>query len=594
MPGLVGIVTRKPRAGAELEVKRMLGSLLHEPSYVSGTWQDEGTGVYAGWVARAGSFASSMPWQCAGDSRTLLFSGEEYTQSSESKSSHLLSLSRSDPQYPLSLNGRFHGLLVDRAASRASLFNDRFGIHRLYVHQAADALYFAAEAKAILAVRPELRRIDPQGMGDFISCGCVLENRTLFHGIEVLPPASRWTIERGSVARRERYFNPEEWESQPEQGVEDYYASLRETFAEILPRYFEGPESVAMSLTGGLDSRMIMAWRLGGGDSMPCYSFGGMFRDCHDVRTARRVAKTCGLPHSVIPLDGEYLSRFAHYAERTVFLSDGCVDTKHSADLYVNERAAGIAPARMTGNYGGEVLRQVRAFKPMPLDREVFTEDLRPHIDQARQTYQRVSQCHPLSFAVFRQAPWHHYGLLSLEQTQVSLRSPYLDNEFVRAVYRSPAAARTSDELSLRLIGDGNPALLKIATDRGLGGSLPGPLAAANHALSEFSFKAEYAYDYGMPQFAARIDHALSGLHLERLFLGRHKFYHFRTWYKNQLAGYVREILLDPRTLSRPYLRAERVRQIVERHLDGGRNHTLDIHKLLTVELQHRLFIDAN
>jgi len=40
------------------------------------------------------------------------------------------------------------------------------------------------------------------------------------------------------------------------------------------------------------------------------------------------------------------------------------VDTSHSPDLFVNEKARQIAPTRMTGNYGGEVLRRVRAFKP--------------------------------------------------------------------------------------------------------------------------------------------------------------------------------------------------------------------------------------
>ena len=32
--------------------------------------------------------------------------------------------------------------------------------------------------------------------------------------------------------------------------------------------------------------------------------------------------------------------------------------------------------------------------------------------------------------------------------------------------------------------------------------------------LLEFSFKAEYAYDYGMPQWIAKIDHLLAPLHL--------------------------------------------------------------------------------
>ncbi len=37
---------------------------------------------------------------------------------------------------------------------------------------------------------------DPQGLGEFVACGCVLENRTLFRGIHVLPPGSAWTFSR--------------------------------------------------------------------------------------------------------------------------------------------------------------------------------------------------------------------------------------------------------------------------------------------------------------------------------------------------------------------------------------------------------------
>jgi asparagine synthase (glutamine-hydrolysing) len=72
----------------------------------------------------------------------------------------------------------------------------------------------------------------------------------------------------------------------------------------------------------------------------------------------------------------------------------------------------------MTGNYGGEVLRRVRAFKPLPPAVELFAPELVRHIGAAADTYRRVIDCHPLSFAVYRQAPWHHFGLLALEQTQ--------------------------------------------------------------------------------------------------------------------------------------------------------------------------------
>ena len=99
--------------------------------------------------------------------------------------------------------------------------------------------------------------------------------------------------------------------------------------------------------------------------SLPCYSFGGMFRECQDVLVARRVAKLVPAAPPGDPVGDEFLSRFPHYAERTVYLTDGCTDVNRSPDLYVNERARKIAPVRMTGNYGGEVLRRVRAFKPV-------------------------------------------------------------------------------------------------------------------------------------------------------------------------------------------------------------------------------------
>jgi asparagine synthase (glutamine-hydrolysing) len=111
--------------------------------------------------------------------------------------------------------------------------------------------------------------------------------------------------------------------------------------------------------------------------------------------------------------------------------------------------------------------------------------------------------------------------------------------------------------------------------------------------MQEFLFKAEYAYDYGMPQWVARLDHLFKPFHLERLWLGRHKVFHFRVWYRDELANYVREMLLDQRSLARPYVAPKVVRTIVNGHLKGDRNYTTEIHRLLTLELTHRLFLDS-
>src|SRR5208282_819869 len=196
MPGIVGIITKMPRGWAEPQLLRMVEALRHESFYETGTRLDESLGVYAGWVARKDSFSDGMPVRNEQGNIDLIFSGEEFpepvTASRLRERGHSLSTQgaaylvhqyEEDPNFLARLNGRFHGLVMDRARGIAILFNDRFGMHRIYYHESKEAFYFAAEAKAILAVRPELRSVDTRSLGEFVACGCVLENRTLFKGI---------------------------------------------------------------------------------------------------------------------------------------------------------------------------------------------------------------------------------------------------------------------------------------------------------------------------------------------------------------------------------------------------------------------------
>jgi asparagine synthase (glutamine-hydrolysing) len=606
MPGIVGLITPMPREQATAELRQMLGTLCHEEFYVTGTWIDSSMGVYVGWVARKGSLSDGMPLQNERGDAVLVFSGEDFSDPQDIKQlarrghgvrgagpDYLVHLYEEDPRFPAGLNGRFHGLLIDRRIGAAMLFNDRYGMHRIYCHQSPDAFYFSAEAKAILTVRPELRTIDPRAMGEFVSCGCTLEGRTLFQGISLLPGGSKWTFRKGSLEKKETYFQPSEWESEGPLEPEAFYQELRRAFSANLPRYFEEAERVAMSLTGGLDTRMILACRRPEPGSLPCYTFGSMYRENHDVRVARLVAQACGQSFEEIKTGQEFLQRFPYFAERAVYLSDGCLDVSRAPDLYVNERARQIAPVRMTGNYGGEILRKVRTFQPSDPPAGLFAPDFLLHVAQARQTFDEISRGNPVSFAAFKQLPWNHYGVMALEETQLSMRAPFLDNDLIRAAVRAPEAALASDDVCLRLIGDGNEDLLAIPTDRGVAGNRGRLLGAASRAILEFSFKAEYAYDMGMPQSIARVDHIFSALHLERLFLGRHKVFHFRLWYRDYLARYVRDVLLDSRSLSRPYVEKKAISEMVEGHLKGNRNFTNQIHKLLSLELVHRLFVDT-
>jgi asparagine synthase (glutamine-hydrolysing) len=606
MPGIAGIIsaTWKPEMGKQLDA--MLNCLKHEGSRTTGCHVEPRLGAGVCWTCLDGADGDCLPmWNEAKDI-CLIFSGEHFGGSQEAArlkaNGHQF-----DPQnagwlvhlyeelgngFFERLNGWFSGVLLDTRRQTAVLFNDRYGLQRIYYHQNEDGFYFGTEAKGILEVLPGLRRLDMEGLGQSVACGCALRDRTIFSGISLLPGGAAWTFSPGRPLTKDLYFNRRVWEELELLGGEEFYHELRERFPRILEPYLGGRSRVGMSLTGGLDGRMIMAWAGRPPGTLPCYTFGGVYRDCTDVTVARRVARACGQPHQVIPVDEGFLREFPTLAEKAIYLSDGAMDVTGAVELYVNRVAREIAPVRLTGNYGSEIVRRNVAFKAGGVGTGLFAPDFERQLESAANTYEEEARCHSLSFIAFKQVPWHHYSRLSIERSQLTLRAPYLDNELVALMYRAPAGIAESREPSLRLIADGNAELGRIPTDRGIVLRPPPLVGRMRNLWQEFTFRAEYAYDYGMPQWLARADHLLAPAHLERLFLGRHKFYHFRVWYRDQLAGYIKSMLLDPRALARPYVRKERVEQIVNDHASGRGNHTSELHRLLRLELIQRQLIE--
>jgi asparagine synthase (glutamine-hydrolysing) len=611
MPGITGIIGKTPREKNEQDLRLMVESMMHESFYTSGTYINDHLGVYAGWICHEGSFSDCMPVWNEKKNIVLMFFGENFTdielfdqlkakhhRFDNSNASYVIHLyEEKGVDFLKDMNGWFSGLLVDIQAGKVFLFNDRYGTQRIYYYEGSDAFYFSSEAKALLKICPELRQIDMRGFGEFLTCGGVLEYRTLFKNVFLLPGSSAWSFQQDGVLTRDSYFNPATWENQPWLEKEFFYEKLKETFHKILPRYFRSNQKIGISLTGGLDTRVIMANMAMPEGKYPCYTFGGMYRDCSDVKVARKVASVCKQTHQTLPLDKQFLSDFPKCAEKTIYITDGYLNISGSYQIYLNKLAREIAPIRMTGNNGGEVLRGIEGMlRAVPPDKRLFNPDLNDYWQDAADTlaglYHR--SVHPMTFNLFNEMPWFRNHAFVSEQSQLTLRSPYLDADLIALIYRAPLVIRKSKEFSLRLISDGNKELGKIPTDRGVGGSLKFPLSTLVRQYNEFTFKAEYAYNYGMPQWLAKFDYRFKYMHLEKLFFGRHKFAHFRIWYRDELADYVKAVLLDERTLSRPYLNRKAVEEMVKGHTKGYANYTTEISQILTVELIHRLLIENN
>jgi asparagine synthase (glutamine-hydrolysing) len=495
-------------------------------------------------------------------------------------------------KFLLSLNGSFSGIIVDLRKFEILIFNDRFGMQRLYFAEIGEAFIFSSEAKALLEVAPQLREINRTSLGEFLNYGCVLDDRSLFSNVHIMPGGSAWRFQDGQAVAKKRYFRITDWEDQDLLDTETYYQRLREIFPSVVKRYFFPRNSIGLSLTGGLDTRMIMACADMKDEELPCYTFGGKYRDSFDVLVARKVSAMCNQSHQVLRLGDEFLSDFSRNAEKTVYITDGNLEVCGAHEIYLNGAARRIAPIRMTGNYGSEVLRNVHTLKANPPCDELLSGDCLNYIKESDRTLSKIKANCELTSSLFNEMPRSLYGTIAAAQSQVTVRSPFMDNELVALVYKAPGHVRSSNEIILRLITNARPDLSKVTTDRGIGPKSTNPFGFLVRLWHESLFKSEYYYNHGMPHWLAKVNYTLKISEVEGLFLGRHKFEHYRTWFRSELSSYVRDIILDSRTMNRECFNKRFLEKMVSRHTRGDRNYTNEISKAITVELIHRLFLE--
>jgi asparagine synthase (glutamine-hydrolysing) len=324
--------------------------------------------------------------------------------------------------------------------------------------------------------------------------------------------------------------------------------------------------------------------------STPCYTYGGFYRDCYDVSAASKIAAAAGQPHQVIPLGRDFFSDFADHAENTVWLTDGYMDISGSHELYYSRRARDIAPIRITGNYGSEVLRSHSTFGGAVPSGDVYSEEMIPYCKQALSTFAAIKRRHEVSFSAMEEVPFHLYGKLALAQSQLIVRSPYMDNRLVSLVYRGPAIRKTP-EFSLRLVKDLNPALVGIQTDMGFSGTESKIVGRPRQAYRYATFKAEWYYNLGMTDWLAAFDRPVLK-RFEPLFLGTHKIDHYRVWFRDYLLTYVRDMLSSSAIATRPYVRRQALEQLTRTDRITGR-YVQDVSRLITLELIHKLFLSS-
>jgi asparagine synthase (glutamine-hydrolysing) len=371
-------------------------------------------------------------------------------------------------------------------------------------------------------------------------------------------------------------------------------------FGNAVGRGVAGTQPLGLSLSGGLDSRTILA-AIAPERPITTVSIG--MDGSMDHQSAAEMARLAGRPHHRCLLGDGFLARFAEHLKQMVRLTDGhylsqCI-VMPTLPLY---RELGIEV--LLRGHAGELVHMHKAYN-FSIDAQALALNDEASIEKwlfgHLQTYmlegtegrlfapgvraQMEGLARDSLRACLRESdgltpPVHRIWHLFISQrlrretaaslvkfgSLVETRLPYLDNELVDALLAVPPELKMGETIQAHILRRRNPAFLKVMNvntgTRMEAGPLRRVFGKVRHKiLAKLGVRGYQPY--------------------ERLGL----------WLRRELRPLVEELLLSDRCLDRGIFDPQTLRQLVETHFAGG-NHTFLIMALMIFETGQREFID--
>lgn len=246
------------------------------------------------------------------------------------------------------------------------LMNDSLGLVRLYA--SADQLFHSTSWLATCAYTGRVS-LNEHAAAEYVLLGASHSDQTVARGISTLPLGhvfdltQRRLLPRFSVCSWTDVQVPATFEDAVDQAESLLRAVFRETAAAF-------PERVRMALSGGFDSRLIVAGLLACGTRPHLFVYGGA--ESEDVPIARAIANSMGIPLDVVDKGVLNKGRAAPDVERLVqnglffdgLPSDGIYDPGADQQTRLESTAGG----RLALNGGGgEIFRNFFHLPNRPL-----------------------------------------------------------------------------------------------------------------------------------------------------------------------------------------------------------------------------------
>lgn len=621
MCGIAGIVSSSGSGVQSETIHRMCQQIVHRGPDDEGVFVHGGAGLGMRRLSVIDLAGGHQPIFNEDRSAWIVFNGEVYNfpdlrPELESKG-HVLK-THSDTEVILhlyeeygaecvqKLRGMFGFAIYDEKKRSLLLVRDRLGKKPMHYALHKGQLYFASEMKSILAVAPELAEINQRALLHYMLMGYVPDPETAFRNIHKLPPGHLLEFTNGKISIRQYWDLPEFGTYQPA-SEEACLEELEQRLQEAVRIRLISDVPLGAMLSGGTDSSAVVALMARVSSSpVKTFSIGFRHADFNEAEYARVVAQKFGTDHHELILDPNVVQTVE---ELTSSLEEPFGDSSMLPTYYISRLARQHVTVALSGDGGDELFAgydryrihlQERAFRHLP--------------NWAGKLYRRT--IHPL-------VPYGIPGRNLAYSVALPVEERYLEGVtiqgFIREMdllnqdfQRSAAAgedqlapmrcllekAHAKDPLSRVLYLDTKtylPGDILTKVDRmSMLTSLEARVPLLDHKFVEWvaALRPEWKMQqhtqkYIFRKLAQRVGVPDAVLNRKKQGFALPLVH----WMRNELKEMVLGTLLDSTTLQRGYLNPKGVRQLVQEHFDGRRDHSPRIWRLMMFELWHRNFL---
>ena len=508
------------------------------------------------------------------------------------------------------LNGMFAFALWDEPRRRLVIGRDRVGKKPLFYAEGDGWLSFASELPALMADQEISREIEPSSIDCFLAYGYIPAPWSVWRDVRKLRPAHVLVWENGE-AKTERYWELD-YSHKRTDDPRELEEELRERIGAAVRRRLISDVPLGAFLSGGVDSSIVVS-EMAAGSAQPVktFSIGFAEEEYNELPRARLIAERFATDHHEFTVEPDAIELVPklvrHYGEP--YGDSSAIPTFYLAE--VTRRHVTVA---LNGDGGDEsfagYLRHVANSLtghldsvPLPLRRGVAA--IGRALPRRPGSKSLLSRAQRLLVSVDADAIERYRRHVSVFND--AERAELLDPDFRASIdlARAPGviagpwlAASGSSMLDRLLEVDVNtylPEDLLVKVDIGsMAYSLEARSPLLDPEVMEFaaSLPAREKASRGRKKYILR--RAYRGRIPDSILDGAKKGFGvpLGAWFRGDLQGYARELLLDSMTLGRGYLNESAVRSILDAHAAGHGDRSLQLWGLVMLESWHRELAD--